>query len=74
MSSDYERGKVGGVIDQALFSSARGDWETPADLLEELQREFAFDLDAAASGWNAVTPAYLGEGGAWPDALDPTRS
>jgi len=41
------------VVDKVLFSSARSEWETPQDFFDELDREFSFDLDAAASAENA---------------------
>lgn len=36
-----------------MFSSAKGDWETPQDLFDELDDEFHFTLDAASSDLNA---------------------
>ena len=40
------------MVDKALFSSARADWETPQKLFDALNKEFNFDLDAAASEAN----------------------
>lgn len=37
---------------QVLFSSAKEDWATPLKVFEELDEEFDFLLDAAASEWN----------------------
>ena len=37
-------GKQGG-LSRALFTSLRGDWQTPPDLLAELDSEFGFTLD-----------------------------
>ena len=34
---------------KVMFSSAKDDWETPQALFDELDREFHFTLDAAAS-------------------------
>lgn len=45
----------------ALFSSARGDWETPQHLFDALNAEFGFTLDAAASDENAKCDVYLTE-------------
>lgn len=36
----------------AIYSSERDDWETPDDLFRELDEEFHFALDAAASAEN----------------------
>ena len=38
---------------KVMFSSAKDDWETPQALFDELDREFHFTLDAAASPTNA---------------------
>lgn len=37
----------------------RADWETPAELFDQLNREFRFTLDAAASESNAKVWPYL---------------
>lgn len=37
---------------KVLFSSEKEDWATPMDLFEQLDKEFDFLLDAAASAWN----------------------
>jgi phage N-6-adenine-methyltransferase len=39
-------------LSRALFTSARGDWETPPALFQALDREFAFTLDVCASRHN----------------------
>jgi phage N-6-adenine-methyltransferase len=44
---------------KALFSSASAEWSTPQDLFDQLQDEFKFDLDAAASPDNAKCEAYF---------------
>lgn len=44
----------------ALFGRASDEWVTPRDLFYALDREFAFDLDAAATGETARLPAWLG--------------
>lgn len=41
-----------------MFSSAKGDWETPRDLFGEWDKEFHFALDAAASHENHLCRAY----------------
>lgn len=46
------------MVDKVLFSSARSEWETPQDFFDELDREFGFDLDAAASPENAKCKRY----------------
>jgi site-specific DNA-methyltransferase (adenine-specific) len=40
------------MINPALFSSASGEWSTPQELFDELDREFDFELDPAASEYN----------------------
>lgn len=47
------------TISHALFSSTRDDWPTPGWLFSELDREFGFTLDAAASLENAKCPTYF---------------
>lgn len=43
----------GGIkVDTILFQSRREDWTTPQAFFEELDREFAFTLDPAASEEN----------------------
>ena len=42
-------------------AESRGDWETPWDLFRELDREFRFSLDAAASQQNRKCRRYLTE-------------
>jgi site-specific DNA-methyltransferase (adenine-specific) len=46
------------MVGQALFSSGNGEWETPDWLWEELDVEFDFHLDAAASEENAKVSFY----------------
>lgn len=43
------------------FSSARQDWRTPPDLFAQLDAEFRFTLDAAASDENALCSRYFTE-------------
>jgi len=38
------------------FESAKQDWETPIELFTEINREFQFTLDAAASSQNTKVP------------------
>ena len=42
-------------------STTRTDWETPQDLFAEMDREFRFTLDAAASERNRKCERYLTE-------------
>lgn len=44
-----------------LFSSAKQDWTTPRWLFDQLDAEFHFTLDAAASPENALCPHYYTE-------------
>lgn len=43
----------------AAFSSDKHDWATPQWLFDELNAEFGFDLDAAASDSNAKCADYI---------------
>jgi len=49
------------VVDKALFSSNKDDWETPGWLFDELDREFEFNLDPAACDENAKCDKYFTE-------------
>lgn len=44
-----------------LFTSNKQDWETPQKLFDELDKEFNFELDAAASATNAKCKNYYSE-------------
>jgi phage N-6-adenine-methyltransferase len=44
-----------------LFSSAKDDWETPQALFDQLDREFGFDIDVAASYHNAKCDCFFTE-------------
>ncbi len=48
-------------MERGLFSSNRMDWETPQALFDELNAEFGFSLDAAASESNAKCPRFFTE-------------
>ena len=41
------------MIEEALFSSQRTDWETPQALFDSLDAEFHFTLDPASTDANA---------------------
>lgn len=45
----------------ALFTSKRQEWETPQNLFDELDSEYHFDLNAAASKDNAKVESYFTE-------------
>lgn len=40
------------------FSSASNEWQTPRWLFDQLNAEFGFELDAAATAENALCPRY----------------
>jgi len=44
---------------RAVFSSLSQEWSTPRSLFEELDREFHFELDVAASARNAKCARYF---------------
>ncbi len=46
-------------VNPGLYSSDKEDWGTPQPLFDRLHREFAFDLDAAASAANAKCARYF---------------
>ena len=43
---------------QLMFSSVKDNWTTPPEVFSELDREFCFTLDAAASDDNHKCPKY----------------
>lgn len=45
-------------MDKVMFSSMKYDWETPAELFEELDKEFHFTLDPCSSRENAKCKKY----------------
>lgn len=47
------------MINSALYSSAKDDWETPYDLYNALNKEFNFDLDVAANAANHKCQLYF---------------
>ena len=49
------------MITSGLMSSEKDCWETPAELFEQLDSEFGFQLDAAASNDNAKCASYYTE-------------
>lgn len=49
------------TINDALFSSGKDDWETPQGIFDELNAEFNFDIDVAASRNNAKCKVYFDE-------------
>jgi phage N-6-adenine-methyltransferase len=63
---DLER-EVALVVDAVMFSSASTEWETPQWLYDELDAEFHFVLDAAATKKNTKCGTWLPDGlvGGW---------
>lgn len=47
------------MINQGMMSSNKDDWETPRAFFDELNREFHFTLDAAASDTNHKVDNYF---------------
>lgn len=41
------------MVSKALFSSDSAEWSTPNSLMDELRKEFYFDLDVCATKQNA---------------------
>ena len=46
---------------EVMFSSSRDDWETPQEFFKQLDQEFHFTLDAAASDANHKCEKYYTE-------------
>ena len=46
------------MINKALFTSNKEDWETPQDLFDKLDEEFDFQLDVCASHNNTKCSEY----------------
>ena len=53
------RSRKAGLVMALIRSSQRDDWETPQAFYHELDAEFHFDLDAAASVRNAKCSRYF---------------
>lgn len=49
------------MIHSSLMSSDKQDWETPDDLFDQLNSEFHFTLDIAASETNHKCDKYYTE-------------
>ena len=47
------------MINRALFTSDRQDWETPDDIFRALDAEFGFDIDVCATADNAKCRHYF---------------
>ena len=43
------------------FDSIKNDWETPSSLFDEINKEFGFTIDVAASPGNAKVATYITE-------------
>ena len=51
--------KKGSWNKEQLFCSDKHDWGTPLPLFQEVNKEFSFTLDAAASAHNAKCESYI---------------
>jgi site-specific DNA-methyltransferase (adenine-specific) len=49
------------MVNKALFSSSKTEWETPEELYMELDEEFDFLLDPCATKWNSKCLFYIDE-------------
>jgi phage N-6-adenine-methyltransferase len=47
------------VVESTTPPESKDEWRTPPELFGLLEREFRFDLDAAATKENALCPAYF---------------
>lgn len=46
------------MLNKSLFTSNSGEWETPQELFNELDKEFDFELDPCATDANAKCTRY----------------
>lgn len=46
------------MINKALYTSNSDEWYTPQELFDNLNKEFNFDMDAAASDDHHLCPIY----------------
>lgn len=46
------------MVDKVMYSSDKSEWETPQDLFDNLNKEFQFTLDPAATPENAKCPTF----------------
>ena len=49
------------IVNQALFSTGKNDWETPQDLFDELNQEFHFTLDPCCTPKTAKCSKFYTE-------------
>jgi len=47
------------MLNQALFSSVKTEWETPQELFDRLNEEFRFTLDVCATAENAKCKRFF---------------
>lgn len=47
------------IINKAMFTSEREEWETPQDFFDKLNKEFGFQLDVCALPTNAKCERYF---------------
>ena len=47
------------ILNRGMFTSTTGEWETPADTFQWLDREFHFTLDPCATSANAKCPMFF---------------
>ena len=47
------------MINEGMMSSNTDQWGTPQEYFDEVNQEFAFDLDVCAESWNAKCDDYI---------------
>lgn len=57
------------MLNDALFSTGKDDWQTPHALFAALHAEFGFTIDLAANEQNHKVSRWIGPGGLSPDFL-----
>lgn len=57
------------MLNDALFSTGKDDWETPHALFSALHAEFCFTIDLAANEQNHKVSRWIGPGGIVSDLL-----
>jgi phage N-6-adenine-methyltransferase len=50
------------MINKGLFTSNTGEWETPQDFFDELNKEFHFEVDVCATPLNSKCDKFYEEG------------
>lgn len=58
------------MVNAILFKSENQSWQTPKELFDKLNKEFNFDIDAAADSTNSLCSKWFGKDGVLENALE----